>query len=445
MTSELGWLPSVDRVLREPAAQLLAARAGHDVAAAAIRRALDAVRLDGGQEEDRDALARLIAQRGLAEDQPVLRPVLNATGVIVHTNLGRAPLPVEAVDAVQRVARGYANLELDLTTGQRGSRQDALEPLLRELTGAEAGIAVTNNAAALVLSVAALAAGREVVVSRGQLVEIGDGFRIAELVATSGARLVEVGSTNRTTLADYERAIGPETALLLRVHPSNFRVVGFTDEVAIVELAALGRDRGVAVLDDVGSGLLLPDQLFAGEPAVRPSVEAGATITCFSGDKLLGGPQAGLIVGRAAQVAAIRRHPLARAVRIGKLATAALEATLRLHRDPVHARASIPVLRMAHEPLAAVRDRATRIADAVGGTVVETEARIGGGALPTLAIASAACALVDPHGMLAASLRSGAIVVVGRTKDGVLLLDARTLDDADVDLVVAAVLAASAR
>jgi L-seryl-tRNA(Ser) seleniumtransferase len=444
MTSDLGRLPSVDRVLREPAARLLAARAGHDVAVVAIRRSLERLRAGGDAGSDGDDLAHAIASEALAADAPALRPVLNATGVIVHTNLGRAPLAAEAADAVGRMARGYANLELDLATGGRGSRQDALEPLLRELTGAEAGIAVANNAAALVLSLATLAAGREVVVSRGQLVEIGDGFRIAEIMATSGARLVEVGSTNRTTLRDYERAIGSETALLLRVHPSNYRVVGFTDEVSIEDLARLGAERGTPVMDDVGSGLLVPDPVFAGEPAVRESVAAGASITCFSGDKLLGGPQAGLIVGRREQVAAIRRHPLARAVRIGKLATAALEATLRLHRDPAHARASIPVLRMAHEPVSSVRERAGRIADAVGGAVVETEARIGGGALPTLAIPSAACALPDPRGLLATSLRHGAVAVVGRTRDGLLLLDARTLADADVDLVVDAVRAATA-
>jgi len=338
-------LPSVDRVLREPAAALLAARAGRAVAVAAVRRELAEQRealLHGADATDGDGIARTVAERVAARETPHLRPVLNATGVIVHTNLGRAPLPAAAIAAIARTAGGYANLELDLATGARGSRQDALDPLLVELTGAEAGIAVVNNAAALVLAVAALATGREVVVSRGQLVEIGDGFRIPDILQASGARLVEVGSTNRTTIADYARALSPATGAILRVHPSNYRIVGFASSVEIDELAALGREHGVAVIDDVGSGLLHPDPVFPDEPVVARSIAAGATLACFSGDKLLGGPQSGVIVGTAEAVGRARRHPLARAVRIGKLAAAALEATLRLHRDPELARASVP-------------------------------------------------------------------------------------------------------
>jgi L-seryl-tRNA(Ser) seleniumtransferase len=442
--ADLSSLPSVDRILREPAAQELAARAGRDVAVAGVRRALAERRRDGVGGEDRDTVAAAIAREALDHEASHLRPVVNATGVIVHTNLGRAPLAREALAAAEAVASGYANLEFDLATGGRGSRQDAVAPLIASLTGAEAGLAVSNNAAALVLVLSALAAGRDVLVSRGQLVEIGDGFRIPDILAASGARLVEVGTTNRTSAADYERAIGPETALLLRVHPSNYRIVGFTEEVDTATLAALGARHGVPVLDDLGSGLLQPDPVFAGEPDARSSIAAGATLVCFSGDKLLGGPQSGIIAGTREAIDRVRRHPLARAVRIGKLAVAALEETLRLHRDPVRARAAIPVLRMAHEPTAGVRDRAERLAALIGGEVVDTEARVGGGSMPVLALASSAAALPDPQAALAAALRAGDPPVIGRVEAGRLLLDARTLTDDDVAIVAAAVLAARA-
>jgi L-seryl-tRNA(Ser) seleniumtransferase len=437
-------LPSVERVLREPAARALVERAGRAVAVARVREALAAER-EAVRTGVREAAGPgEIAERAAAAEGPSLVRVLNATGVVVHTNLGRAPLAAAAVDAVAATAGAYANLELDLATGRRGSRQAHVEALLRELTGAEAALAVNNNAAALVLVLAAHAAGREVIVSRGQLVEIGDGFRIPEILAATGARLVEVGATNRTRLTDYERAIGPETALILRAHPSNYRIVGFTEEVAVAELVALGRARGVAVVDDLGSGLLAADPVLAGEPDARGSVAAGATLACFSGDKLLGGPQAGIIVGEAAAIEACRRHPLARALRIDRLSLAALEATLRLHRDPALARSAVPVLRMAHEPLAGVRARAARLAGAVGGELVETEARIGGGALPTLALPSAACALPDPRGTLQAALRGGTPPLVARLVDGQLLLDARTLGEDEIDEAARCVRAARA-
>ena len=409
-----------------------------------MRRALDDRRREGDVGDDRDAVATAIAQEALDREAPHLRPVVNATGVIVHTNLGRAPLAREALAAATTVAAGYANLELDLETGGRGSRQDAVSPLIASLTGAEAGLAVSNNAAALVLVLSAFAAGRDVLVSRGQLVEIGDGFRIPDILAASGARLVEVGSTNRTSAADYERAIGPDTALLVRVHPSNYRIVGFTEEVDTATLAEIGGRHGLPVLDDIGSGLLAPDPVFAGEPDARSAIAAGATLVCFSGDKLLGGPQSGIIAGTREAVDRVRRHPLARAVRIGKLAVAALEETLRLHRDPVRARAAIPVLRMAHEPAAAVRERAGRLATAIAGEVVETESRVGGGSMPALALPSSAAALPDPRGALHAALRAGVPPVIGRVEAGRLLLDARTLTDDDVAVVAAAVLAARA-
>ena len=310
--------------------------------------------------------------------------MLNATGVIVHTNLGRAPLAAAAREAVARAAEGYANLEWDLERGERGSRHDHVEALLCELTGAEAAIAVNNCAGATLLAAAALAgAEREIVVSRGQLVEIGGGFRVPEVIAQAGARLVEVGTTNRTRRADYERAIGERTGAILRAHPSNFRQLGFVQEVEIEELCELG----VPVIDDVGSGVLADDlAVLADEPPVRRSVAAGAALVCFSGDKLLGGPQAGLIVGRADAVARARAHPLARALRLDKLGLAALEATLRLYLDPERARREIPVLAMLAAPArTSWRERAARLAALIpGAEVVPSTARVGGGALPLL-------------------------------------------------------------
>jgi L-seryl-tRNA(Ser) seleniumtransferase len=356
--------------------------------------------------------------------------------VIVHTNLGRAPLAEEALAQVVETARGYSNLELDLSSGARGSRQDHIAAILRRLTGAEAALVVNNNAAALLLALAALAEGREVVVSRGELIEIGDGFRIPEVLSRSWARLVEVGTTNRTRARDYDTAIGPDTALLLRVHQSNFRVVGFTELPRLEELAALARRRGVLLVDDLGSGVLLPsDKLLLGEvePSARESLAAGADLVCFSGDKLLGGPQAGIVVGRADLIAQLRRHPLQRALRVDKLSLAALEATLRLYLD---APARIPVLRMLGEGTELVHGRARRLAAAVGGSVEETVARVGGGALPLAELPSFACAVEES---LAAPLRLGEPPVVGIVRDGRLLLDCRTLDDDDVDEVAAAV------
>ena len=333
-----------------PAVHELAAalQAPHALAVAAARRAIDERRAQvlAGETPQTDVLTR--ARELLAAlDQPSLRQVINATGVIVHTNLGRAPLPASARDAVARAAEGYSNLELDLATGERGSRHAHVEGLLTELTGADAALVVNNGAAAVLLAAAALAgAGRAIVVSRGQLVEIGGGFRIPEVIAQSGARMVEVGTTNRTRLEDYEQAVarnGDQLGAVLRVHPSNFRSVGFVQDVSVEELCGLG----VPVIDDVGSGVLagaagIP--ALADEPALTQSIAAGAALVCCSGDKLLGGPQAGLLVGRAEAVAAARRHPLARALRIDKLSLAALEATLMLYRDPQRARDEIPVL-----------------------------------------------------------------------------------------------------
>jgi L-seryl-tRNA(Ser) seleniumtransferase len=380
-------------------------------------------------------LAERARTRARALSEPSLRRVLNATGVIVHTNLGRAPLAPAAREALARVATGYSALEWDPASGGRGSRHAHVEGLLRDLTGADAALAVNNGAGAALLGVAALAGpGREVVVSRGQLVEIGGGFRVPEVIAQAGARLVEVGTTNRTRRADYERALGVETGAILRVHPSNFRQLGFVQEVEIEELCELG----VPVIDDVGSGVL--DALYD-EPSVRRSVAAGAALVCFSGDKLLGGPQAGLLVGRASAVAAAARHPLARALRLDKLGLAALEATLRLYLDPERARREIPVLAMLCASAAELEARARRLAGLIGpaATVVVATARVGGGALPLLELPGPAVALGRPPDALAGALRAGEPPLIGRIADGRLLLDPRTLADDEVEPAAAAV------
>jgi L-seryl-tRNA(Ser) seleniumtransferase len=424
-------LPSVDELLRderlapEPRELALAA------ARAALERARDDIKAGADPGSVVDAV---LAELGRAR-QPSLRRVLNATGVLVHTNLGRAPLAEAALARVAEVGAGYSNLEYDLERGERGSRQDHLAALLRRLTGAEAALVVNNNAAAVLLALAALAEGREVIVSRGELIEIGDGFRIPDVLVRSGARLVEVGTTNRTRAADYERAIGPETAVLLRVHQSNFRVVGFSERPQLTELADVARAHDLPLVDDLGSGALAR---VGDEPTPAESLRAGAELVCFSGDKLLGGPQAGVVVGRADHVERLRRHPLQRALRADKLTLAALEGTLALALDP-STRDDVPVLRMLHEPIDVVRARAQRLANLVDGEVEETVARVGGGALPLAELPSAACAVEES---LAESLRRSAPPVIALVRDGRTLLDCRTLTDAEVDEVAAAVHAA---
>jgi len=422
-------LPSVDEL----------ARTVEDPLAVAAARAV----LEGAREEiragaDPGDLGERLRDELAAARAPGLRRLLNATGVVVHTNLGRAPLAQAALEQVVAVARGYSNLEYDTQSGMRGSRQDHVAGILRRLTGAESVLVVNNNAAAVLLALAALAEGREVLVSRGELIEIGDGFRIPDVLARSGAILREVGTTNRTRAADYERAIGPETALLLRVHQSNFRVVGFTEQPSVAELAAVARRHGLPLVDDLGSGALAASDTvsFAGEPTARESLEAGADLACFSGDKLLGGPQAGIVVGRAELVERLRRHPLQRALRADKLTLAALEGTLRLYLDPERAAREIPVLRMLAQPAETVRRRAERLAQLTGGEIEATTARVGGGALPLAELPSFACALSEE---LAQPLRACAPPVIGIVRDGRLLLDCRTLADEEVDEVAAAV------
>ncbi len=420
-------LPSVDELARAVDDPLAV-----DAARAVLARAREEITrgFDPG-----DLVERLAAELAAAR-RPALRRSLNATGVLVHTNLGRAPLAEAALERIREVGRGYSNLEYDLTTGSRGSRQDHVAALLRRLTGAEAALVVNNNAAALLLALAALAEGREVVVSRGELIEIGDGFRIPDVLERSGARLVEVGTTNRTRAADYERAIAPDTALLLRVHQSNFRVVGFTELPTVEELAGVARGHGLPLVDDLGSGVLveLPD-----EASARQTLEAGADLVCFSGDKLLGGPQAGIVLGRAELVERLGRHPLQRALRADKLTLAALEGTLSLYLEPRRAWREVPVLRMLVEPVEVVRARAGRLAGLVDGSVEETASRVGGGALPLAELPSFACAIEES---LAPALRTGEPPVIGIVRDGRLLLDCRTLSAAEVDEVAAVVRAA---
>ena len=429
--------PVEERLRSLPSVEVLAASIDgepHHLLVAAARSELENLRarILSGEDVDADP-ARLrdaVTERARLLWAGTLRRVINATGVVLHTNLGRAPLSAAAAESAGRLATAYSNLELDLTTGERKSREWHLEPLLRQLTGAEAALAVNNNAAAVLLALAATAAGREVIVSRGQLIEIGGSFRIPEILAQSGASLVEVGTTNRTRIEDYEKAVGPQTAALMRVHQSNFRTVGFTEEVELEELCALARARGLIVIDDLGSGALEP---LGDEPTVRASIEAGADLVCCSADKLLGGPQAGIVAGSAEAIARCRSHPLARALRLDKLQLAALEATLRLYRD--RGRESIPALAMLATPEETLRARAQRMAAIVGGAarVGRSESRPGGGSLPLTLLEGPAC-VIDPSPIgadeLARRLRaSEPVPVLARIERGTVVLDPRTMSD----------------
>jgi L-seryl-tRNA(Ser) seleniumtransferase len=438
--SELRALPAV----HELAAELNAPPA---LALAAARRAIAERRFlllaDGETTESLSDRARTYL---VSLASPSLRRVINASGVLLHTNLGRAPLSEGARDALAQVAEGYSNLEFDLETGERGSRHDHVEGLLGELTGAEAAIVVNNGAGAVLLATAALAGpGKAIVVSRGQQVEIGGGFRIPDVIAQSRSEMIEVGTTNRTHLRDYEQSLrNPPTPVgaILRVHPSNFRTLGFVHDVAIEELCELG----VPVIDDVGSGALASAKLvpaLAEEPNLRRSIVAGATLVCCSGDKLLGGPQAGLVLGTRAAVAAARVQPLSRALRIDKLSLAALEATLMLYRDPARAAREIPALRMLSLSEATLAERAQRLQAAIGAQaeVVRSSSRPGGGALALTELEGPAVSLsadLDPD-RLAAALRQADPPVIARIQHGRLLLDPRTLSESEIDQVARAV------
>ena len=430
-------LPAVDGLMRLPSVALLAAEYGAGAVTNALRATLDAARRQiraGGPAPAAHDWPLLVNEQLAALFAPTLRPVINGTGVIIHTNLGRAPLSDGALAAIQAVAGGYSNLEFELERGERGSRYDHTRTLLAELTGAEDGLVVNNNAAAVFLVLSALAAGREVLISRGQLVEIGGGFRIPDVLRQSGARLVEVGTTNRTHLPDFALAMTPQSAAIMRVHSSNFKQIGFIAMPEPAELAALARAQGLIFIDDLGSGTLLdvgPLGL-AHEPTVPESVAAGADLVTFSGDKLLGGPQAGLIVGRRELIAQLRRHPLARALRVDKLTLAALEATLRSYQRG-RAQTEIPVWQMMAAPVAALRTRAeawqrTLAAGGIACEVVVSESTVGGGSLPGEVLPSVALALTAAApDALAARLRQAEPPVVGRIRNDRLQLDPRTV------------------
>jgi L-seryl-tRNA(Ser) seleniumtransferase len=448
-------LPSVERLLATAAGRRLCARWRRERVVEVLRAEDDAARAAvraGGEAPDDAALLAGAAARLDAEAAPRLAPVVNATGVVLHTNLGRAPLAADAIAAVTAAARGAVALELDLASGRRGRRDDLVADDLVALTGAEAALVVNNNAAATLLGIAALAAGREVLVSRGELVEIGGSFRMPDVMAASGARLREVGTTNRTHARDYRDAVGPETALIVKVHTSNFRIVGFTASVGLDELVAIGRGAGVRVLHDLGSGALVDLRAWGlpYEPTVAEHVATGVDLVCFSGDKLLGGPQAGIVVGRREAIDVLARHPLRRALRPDKLTLAALAATLRLHRDAPDLRAALPVLRWLARPVdemdalgAALAPRLAAHCVAAWGpgwhvTVVSSEAEAGSGALPVQPLASRALAVAHdavPPERVARAFRRATPAVLGRVHQGRFLLDLRGIFEPEMLLV----------
>jgi len=435
-------LPSVDEVLRQDWARALEERHGRAPLLRHLRALLDAARESAargdsaGVEEAVASLSDRLTRRLERAAAPSLVPVINATGVVIHTNLGRAPLSKEAAAGVAAVASSYSNLEYDLESGDRGNREAHAETRLREMLGAEGTVVVNNNAAAVLLAVNTLAEGREVLVSRGELVEIGGSFRIPDVVGKGGARLREVGTTNRTRLSDYRTALGPETGLILKVHPSNFRIVGFTESPPPADLAALARGAGIAFVEDLGSGLLSPLPGLRGERTVAESLESGVDLVTFSGDKLLGGPQAGLGAGRKTVTDAMRRNPLYRALRVDKMTLAALDVVLADHEAGRNAE-RLPVQRMLGLDAAAVRARAEALAEALRTAcpharigVVEGSSAVGGGAAPTVEVPTALLAVthtvLGPE-RLAAALRAGAPPVVARVADGRLVLDLRTV------------------
>ncbi len=442
-------LPSVDRLLREPGVAAMLADAPRPAVVRAFRETLEAAR--SRRAGPPDDWAAEVRERLAAAIRPGLRAVLNATGVVLHTNLGRAPLAPAAAAAAAAAASGYTNLELDLSTGSRGSRSDHCRALLREIAGAGDALVVNNAAGALLLALAAHADGREVLISRGELIEIGGSFRIPDILTRSGARLSEVGTTNRTHLRDYQHALGSETAAVLTVHRSNFEQRGFVATPEPAELAALADAAEIPYLYDVGSGLLadLSPWGLTGEPRVADALGAGAGLVLFSGDKLLGGPQAGCIVGRGDLVARCREHPIARAVRADKMTLAALEATLGLYRDPGEAVATIPVLRMLTLGAEALAERARRLAETCSAAlrceVVAGVSAVGGGSFPSAELPTTLVS-IDPGPLgadrLALRLRLGEPAVVARTSAGRVLLDPRTLPEGSEAAIGAALLEA---
>lgn len=441
-------LPKVDEALKRPRIAALLQTYPRALVVEALRGAIDAAReglLSSEQTDftDESVLAEA-ASRLTALTRPSLRRVINATGIVIHTNLGRSPLAPQAAEAARRVAESYSTLEYDVESGERGSRHAHVEELIKRVCGAEAAMAVNNNAAAVLLGIAALARGREAIVSRGQLVEIGGSFRIPDIMCESGATMVEVGTTNKTHLRDYESTITERTGLLLKVHSSNFRVVGFTEEVSLTELVDLGSRHGVPVYEDQGSGVLVDLRGWGlpREPTMRESIESGADLVSCSGDKLLGGPQAGILAGKWHVIARLKQHPLARALRLDKMTLAALEATLRLYAEPELAVREIPTLRMLATPAEEIRVRAERLGRLVGeaapdafhADVIGEVSRAGGGALPMAEIPTFVLALRPRRGgevALEDRLRARDVPVIVRVKEGRLLLDPRTLTEAE--------------
>jgi len=459
LNDKLRDLPSVDQLLRSAALTEWSGRALPGAIVNAAREAIQQQRrqlLNGSGVNDKvdvEKIARSAAAILAGVHRPLLPAVVNATGIVIHTGLGRAPLAASAVDALATAAGSYSPVEMDLDSGERGSRTALVEPLLRQLTGAEAACVVNNNAAALVLTLAALAHGRDVIVSRGELIEIGGGFRLPEIMAASGAHLVEIGTTNRTRLTDYQNAIGANAAALLKVHPSNYRISGFAEAADVESLSSLAKRHQLPLLFDIGSGALggADQPILSGEPAARESLAAGADVVMFSGDKLLGGPQAGIIVGREAYIGKIRKHPLMRAFRVDKLTLAALGATLQIHLNPAHLK-ELPVLRMLASDLQELRRRAEAVEEklrtshpTVDVSVVDSESYAGGGSIPQQAIASCAIRVVPDdrdEAELARRLRTGWPPVMARVSHGAVFLDMRTIDPQDDANLVEALLAA---
>ncbi|MCX5909348.1 MAG: L-seryl-tRNA(Sec) selenium transferase [Deltaproteobacteria bacterium] len=441
-------LPAVDEILRDPRMQSHLTIFSRALIVDAVRKILQEKRQAILQGKDGDAAPGNVRNELLAAVEkelarvirPSLKPVINATGVVLHTNLGRAPLSPEALANIVAVARGYSNLEFDLAAGERGSRYEHVEEILCRITGAEAALVVNNNAGAVLITLNSLAEGKEVIVSRGQLVEIGGSFRIPDVMRKSGARLVEVGTTNRTHLSDYEKAIGPETALLLRVHTSNFRILGFTAEVPLAELVALGAKRGLPVMEDLGSGSFidLGEYGLEREPTVQDAVGAGVDVVTFSGDKLLGGPQAGILLGKKNILNLLKKNPLNRALRIDKLTLAGLESTLHLYLNKNRAVEALPVLQMLICPAGQLKRRARRLQRKLEGelssactvTIKEEISQVGGGALPLQDLATWVIAL-RPRKTSAAGLdqrlRKNDPPIIARVKEEEVLLDLRTL------------------
>jgi L-seryl-tRNA(Ser) seleniumtransferase len=451
MTDARRDLPSVNSLLETRGVKSLLKNHPRRVVLDAVRTSVEAARSSGSAQQTEEQWVDTIASAVRDATRPSLRRVINATGVVLHTNLGRAPLAHAAIRAIEHVAEGFSNLEYDTETGQRGSRYTHCVGLLRQLTGAEDALVVNNCAAAMVLTLNALAQRKEVLVSRGELVEIGGSFRIPDIMARSGAKLVEVGTTNRTHDDDYRRAITPRTAAIVKVHRSNFAIEGFTSEVGVEQLAFIAAEHGLPVIHDLGSGLLLPldDYGLSGEPTASMALQSGPTLVLMSGDKLLGGPQAGIILGKAAVVAKLRKNPFARAMRVDKLTLSALEATLRLYLEPEHAMKEIPVLAMLTAELEEIESRAQSVVTAlraagIVAAVAPSKASVGGGAFPTAAIPSRAVVTESDVELVEEKLRRGEPAVIGRIADGKLLLDLRSvLPREDATLTAALVKALS--